>query len=319
MTTALAQVGRRDIVPLPDQTDLEEVRLKAASLRALLDPEWRYTRSRSLNTEGVVHFRSSEDPWVAQFVSFLRRYGEATPQTMGDVEYQFPDIHWAFRVYSMEIRGPRYHLEAMTLTGLPVDEIAEYLGLPMAVVLAYEQLFFDLRRHVERPEAIRTYIAAKARARGMRDMDPDPFWKRVALSEGETMLFSLWNDGVMEEGDRKRIDALIESDSRRNTLEAMRVRHINSANAHEIVEEYIALCRNEIDRRKVEADLGAAAGGEQEFVAGLFHAVQFSIAPVGKGSEKAYVELTSALAQAPALLARLQGTTSENGHADKPK
>lgn len=307
------------IIPVPERGDLDQVRQQARALCALLDPEWRYTRARSMKTDGVVRFRSSEDPWVVDLTSFLNRYEIADTAALDRLERRHPDIFWAFNIHSMESRGPRYHLEAMVLTGKPVDEIAAYLALPDAVVLAYEQLFFDLRRHLASREGIRTYISARARARGLRDMDPDPFWKRIALAEGESLLFAIWDDGVLEDTHRHRIDALIESDARRNAVEAMRVRHIDARNAHEIIEEYIAIIGNETDRKKLEAEMGASTGVEKEFVAGLIHAVQFSVAAVGEGSKSAYIEVSEALSQAPALLERLQGSAMEAAHVEVPE
>lgn len=307
------------IIPIPERGQLDEVQQRARQLRSLFDPAWRYSRSRSLKTDGIVHFRSSEDPWVAALTSFLNHYEGADTAALDELERRSPDIYWAFNLHNMEARGPRYHLEAMILTGKPIDETADYLGLPDAVVLAYEQLFFDLRRHLSRREAIRTYISARARARGLRDLDPDPFWKRVALSEGEELLFALWDDGVLEEDYRKKIDALIESDARRNAMEAMRVRHIDARNAHEIIEEYVAIVSNETARKKIESDIGESVGEGQEFVAGLIHAVQFSVAAVGAKSESAYIELSAALAQAPALLERLQGSAMEAANVDIPE
>lgn len=311
MTTALAQ--------LPTGRELDEIRHRAIELRSLLDPEWRYTRARSLKSDGVVRFKRSEDPWVVRLTGFLREYSESTPETVHEVEDKYPDIVWAYHVFTMEERGPRYHLEALVLTGKDVEDLGTYLGVHPAVVLAYEQCFFDLRRHLVSEGAIRTYIRARSRARGLRDLDPDPFWKNVALSEGEELLYSLWDDGVLEETDRKKLDLLIESSARRNAMEAMRVRHIDARNAHEIIEEYVAICGNEMQRKKVEAEIGESVGFGQEFVAGLFHAVQFTVAPVARGSEKAFVELSSALAQAPALIARLQGAAMETEHVKIPE
>lgn len=299
--------------------ELDEVRQRANEIRSLLDPEWRYTRARALKSDGVRFFRNSEDRWVVLLTQFMTRYSAALEEERTALEYDFPDINWAYNIYTSERRGPRYHLEALVVAGMPTDEVANYLGMPTAVVFAYECCFFDLRRHLDQEGAIRTYITARARARNLRDLDPDPFWKLIALAEGDQFLFALWSDGILEEADRKKFDELLASQARRNATEAMRVRDINTINAHEVVEEYLALSKNETERKRIEADMGVGAGVVPEFVAGLIHAVQFSIAPVGAGSEKSYMELTAALAQGPAILKRLQGAAVEKEHVEVPE
>lgn len=297
MTTALAEIT---------ESDMAEVRLRARELRSLLDPEWRYTRARALKSDGVIHFRRSEDHWIVALSRFLKAWSESDVETRPQVEDRFPDVAWAYQIYVSEEKGPRYHIEALIVAEMPTDEIADYLGYPVVVIMAYERLFFDIRQHMSKRGAIRAYISARARARGLRDLDPDPFWKRVALDEGFPMLMALWSDGRLNDVERKCYDEIIASQSRRNAFEAMKVREINSSNANDVIIEYVSLCKNEYERQKVESEIGE---GDRlsEFVSGLIHAVQFSVAPVGTGSERAYVELTTAVAQAPKLLERLQG------------
>jgi hypothetical protein len=301
------------------ESDLDVVRRRHREVRSLLDPAWRYTRARALKSDGVRRFRSTEDRWVTLLTSFLHAWDESTIENREEVEDQYPDLHWAFQLHSAEMRGPRYHLEALIVASMPLDEVANYLDLPDAVVLAYEACFFDMRRHLDKAGAVKAYITARAKARGLRDMHPDPFWKRIALAEGSIFLFTLWDDGIMEPDDRRRFDDLLASQARRNATEAMRVRDINPMNAHEIVEEWVAIFKNEIDRQRVETEMGLGGDVVQEFVAGLVHAVQFSIAPVGAGSEQAYIEMTAAVAQGPAVLRRLQGASQEKKHVEVPE
>lgn len=299
--------------------DLAEVRIRSQEVRSLLDPEWRYTRARTLKSEGVTRFKASEDRWVSLFTRFLSEWSNATDESMSDLEDKFPDIFWAYQIYTAEDRGPRYYLEALVIAAMSYDEIADYLGLPSAVVDAYEKCFFDVRRHLDRKGALKVFIASRARSRGMRDLDPDPFWKKLALVEGEQFLFTLWNDGELESDDRKKFDNLIAAQSRRNALDALRVRDINSYNAHEIVEEYVALCKNEIDQQKVTAESEVSGGGQREFIAALMQAVKFSIAPINGDVDNAYMEMSYALAQGPGILKRLQGSTAVKEETDVPQ
>ncbi len=305
--------------PLPSSDDLDEVRRKMKDLRSLIDPEWRYTRARELKSEHIIHFRRTEDPWVIRLAQFLLAWDKAGVNDIAEVEDRFPDVAWAYKIYINEARGPRYHLEALIVANQDIDEVANYLNLPMPIILAYETCFFDLRSHLEKYGAIRTFITSRARSRGLRDLDPDPFWKRIAIDEGVDLLLVLWSDGRMEEADQRKYDELISASMRRNALEAQKVREVSSINAGDVMLEYAAVRRVEQDEKRAEFDAGAVGGMGIEFVANLLHSVQFTVAAVGPETELNYVELTTAVLQAPKLLERLQGAAAEKDDVTIPE
>ncbi len=305
-----------DIVPTQD--DLAEVRERANDTRSLLDPEWRFTRARRLHTENVVYFGRDEDFWVVHLTKFLKAYHHATAPGMPAIEHEFPDIKWAYAIHDAEDRGPRYHLEALVVANKHEEDIADFLALPIAVVTAYESCFFDMRRHMHHRGAVQAYITMRAKSRGMRDLDPDPFWKRIALSEGEDMLRALWGDGVLEASDMQKFDHLISSYARRNCLEAMRVREIQPINANDIIIEYGVIKKLELDQERAEADSRTPGGGIGEIVAALMHSINFTVASVDETSKQSFIEMNSALEQSPALLARLQGA-AEKRNAPVPE
>ena len=289
-----------------------------ASIKSLIDPEWRYTRAREYKTEGKRRFSKDIDIWVIRLTKFLIAWEKASASEMDAVEQEYPDLFWAFRIYTNEGRGPRYHLEALVIAGLDSLDIANYLNLPLPIITAYEACFFDLRDHLSKSGAIRTYITARAKARGLRDMDPDPFWKRIALDEGADMLFVLWSDGRLEASDEKRYDELISSAIRRNALEAQKVRGVNSVNAGDITTEWLQLAKLEVDKLRAMAEDG---GGNQfsDMIAGLLRGIQFIVAPVDEDSERGYLELSTAVNQAPHLLERLQGAAAEKEDVGIPE
>lgn len=300
-------------------SDLDDVRRKKSDVKSLLDPEWRYTRARELSSAGVEYFGEHEDPWVIFLTTYLREWATSDEEKRNELEYEYPDIHWAFQIYTTEKRGPRYHIEALVTADVPADELADYLDFPVAVIIAYEACFFDLRRHLDKKGAVQAYITARCKERGLKDLDPDPFWKRIAISEGRTFLNTLWGDGMMETNEKNRFDDLLAAQARRNATEAMRVREINSFNAHEIIEEYLALAKNETERLRVEQEEGAGEGGGVEFVTSLLKAIQFTVATVDDDSQTGYLEMNAAVAQAPALLKRLQGASLEEADVNNEK
>lgn len=305
-----------ELAKLPTKHELKEVRKRAIEIRSLLDPEWRHTRARNLRSDGVVRFSRREDPWVSGLAKFVRDYEDCSPSELDDIESKYPDYMWAYTIYTSGYRGPRFHIEAMIIAGMSTDEIADYLNFPYQVIHTYEKCFFDMRRHLDKPIAVKMYITARISSRGLRDLDPDPFWKRIALDEGISLLLAVWGNGILEESDKKKLDSLIASQSRRNALAAMHVRDIQPGNANEVITEYVDLCRVENDRQKIESEAGLSGDPIREILGGLFHAVQFTVAPVRRGSEDSYLELSNTLAGAPAILERLQGTSTDGKSND---
>lgn len=306
MTTALAHSDASNAPTLPCR--------QTNDLRRLLNPAWRHSRATSLIAGDVRHLRRGEDVDVRQLVSFLRVYRGPGPDAHEDAMDQFPYVFWAFHIYTDDERGPKPFLEAMVLAGADQETIAEYLGLPVEVEALYERLFFDLRGLQHQHEAIRTYVVARTRKRGLADLDPDVLWKLIGLSEGVEALYALWSAGQLAPNDKRRLDEIIASNMRRNALDAQFVRKPTHYNATDIVNEYLGLRRIELDEARAAVSDGSGAGGANtsDLVAALLHAIQFTTAPIGREADAAYVEVSSAVEQAPAILARLQGTTRRN-------
>lgn len=303
MTTALTYTGSPDAhAPAGRQTN---------DLRRLLNPAWRHSRATALMAREVRHLRRSEDADVRQLVSFLRVYRGLGPDAHDDALEQFPDTFWAFHIYTDDARGPKPFLEAMVLADADQETIAGYLGLPVEVESLYERLFFDLRGLQHQQEAIRTYVVTRTRTRGLADLDPDALWKLIGLSEGVEALYALWSAGQLTPNDKRRLDELIGANMRRNALDAQFVRKPTHYNATDIVNEYLGLRRLELDeaRAAVSGGSGVSEANTVDLVAALLHAIQFTTAPIGKDADVAYAEMSSAVEQAPAILARLQGTT----------
>jgi hypothetical protein len=99
-------------------------------------PEWRLLRAEYLLATGRRLDPRIDDKWVAPIRTVLRgRDGR---------ESKVVAIRAAQDVWtgSPEVRG---ELEALLLTTLPLDVIANRRGLPVAVVEAYEATYFAVR------------------------------------------------------------------------------------------------------------------------------------------------------------------------------
>jgi hypothetical protein len=297
--------------------------------RALVDPSWRHTRAVGFIEAGVVVVPRDEDAWVKRLVCFLREFNSQSeavanpelgkPLDLGlrdpfALEPSDPIICWAHMIYTRSYAGPRYQLEAMLLTDLTDAEIENHLAVPPSVTAAYEHCYFDLRRHRDKPEAIRAYVDARARARCVREGDPDVMWKRAALDYGPALLTALWGTGALTAEQSRQIDKIIASQARRHALEALRILTVNAANAHEIMQEYASISRLEMERVQQDKDLGRASDPAQEIAASLFEAIQFTLAPIGRASEQAYLEVAAAVSHAPQLLERMRTTVKRGAN-----
>lgn len=275
-----------------------------------MNPAWRFTRATELADSGVKRFNKSEDPWVVHMAQFLRAYDTAADASALEVKY--PALLWAHRIFDQEYRGPRFHLEALVMADYQSNDIAEFLDLPLPIIEAYERCYFDIRRHLSRPVALRAYLHARVEARGLRDLDPDPFWKTVAMDGGVKTLLALWGAGTLDVAERRRFDELIASQARRNAFKAAHARSVSAKNANLVIQEYTELMHAESERQKIEAEAGFTDNPVRELLSGLYHSISFTVAPVRQGSEQAFIEMSDTVASAPALLARLQGAEVKN-------
>lgn len=283
--------------------------LLSFNLQSLLDPEWRYSRALKLRTNGVKFYSSDEDKYVVRLANFLDEWHSADASSLDEIRKAYPDIYWAYTIYDQKYRGPRFHLEALVVAGLSTNEISAYLAIPEEIIISYEKCFFDIREHLSRENAVRTTI--KSRIAGRRgDLDPDPFWKLVALSCGPTALMALWSDGTLEPKEVSQLDEIIAAQIRRNAIKAVTTRNITHENANEVINEYLMLRHEEANLKKIEADVGQSeVTNTSDFVAALLSAVQFSVASVSDRTDTAFLEVSNVAEQAKHLLTRMQSAS----------
>lgn len=281
-------------------------------MRSLLDPQWRYHNAIRFADDGVVVFDSDVDNHVVRLTSFIEAWRTATPEQQVELETVDFDVYWAYNIFVREYRGPRFHIDALVVADMPTEEIANYLSLPASVVETYELCFFDLRRHLNKTGAVRTYIGSRIADRGNRDLDPDPFWKQVALSSGADALLALWSNGELEPAIQSKLDNIVCAQVRRRALQAVYVRDVNSHNAHDVMAEYLELRRTEVDAQRAVAETGTVQGtASTEFVAALLTSVQLLS---GANAAAAPVVVDSVVDQAveTALVQRIQSVGNKD-------
>lgn len=280
--------------------------------RAIIDPEWRYTRARQLSTENTIRF-VDDDYDTVRLTLMLNDYKCSDISDLDDVELKYPEHFWAYKFYSMEYNGPRFHLEALVLAGMTTEDIADYIGCHPVVVSTYEKCFFDVRKYANKPSVVYTYINSHIASRGLRDLDPDALWKKIALEHGLDTLLNLWGSGSLDDEGKNKYDAIIASQVRKNALAALNARNVRPDNANEVVNEYYDMRRLEMDKQRIDEELGQTNDKTSEILSGLFSSVQFKLAEITTQKDVKQIESTPVNdEELEAVRERLRGALEKN-------
>lgn len=98
--------------------------------------------------------------WIRKTAEYLRFMRE-NPQEIYEIANRFGEIHWAFMINSNPAQAfRRTQVELMILAGLSDEEIEQKsrrLYTP-ELVKTYEALFFDIRRLLDSPVAVTSYL-----------------------------------------------------------------------------------------------------------------------------------------------------------------
>lgn len=284
------------------------------SFKAILDPAWRFTKVRHVIGKDRSYF-ITDDKWINNLFVFLKHWEEIDDPE--ELEDSFQLLYWAYQIFRREGKGPRYQLEALLLTDLSFKEIEEILGLPKELIEAYEKCFFNVR-DIQNKQALKSFILAQIKDRGLNDLDNEVVWKQIALTLGPEILIALWSDKEFSEEEFQILDRVLKSQVVRNALAASKVRRINQFNAGEIMEEYFSLKRLENDTKKLESET-ITTGSDAEFVNALLQSIKFVLAPMqSQVPEEAAIELTGAIKQLPGLIERINGVKQEEKDGTKP-
>jgi hypothetical protein len=97
------------------------------------------------------------------------------------------DILAALRLATSE-SSQRWELQARLLTCQPLGEVAEIMGLPLAVVQAFEALFFAVRDRLHAPAWIITQVLGPGAWHGFARSDIGKVWMALAYQGGPRVL-----------------------------------------------------------------------------------------------------------------------------------
>jgi hypothetical protein len=106
------------------------------------------------------------------------------------LQEQFPNIYAAYSLFVSA--GPdKCSLEANILTGRDLAEIALRCNMPFKAVQLYEQLFFNVRDKLDKPDYILHCVIRPLLLAGTTEMTIDMMWKIYAYYFGEHVLYAV--------------------------------------------------------------------------------------------------------------------------------
>jgi len=135
---------------MSNATQSNQLQLKRPDPDACLpqhSPAWRWCTAMYVIDPGCGNPPNSDDPWVQEAAEFLAQC--RTGWSEGSIEpTQTQRVIREACVLQADNKIQRAILEARLLAGETYDEIARHSGIPIAVVQAYEQLFFNVTNQV---------------------------------------------------------------------------------------------------------------------------------------------------------------------------
>ena len=152
-------------------------------------PDWKWRRVEGIRDEtqpGATAALDTPDGayWINRAIDFMNSYEEdSNPLSNIDLVSEFGDIYQAYRIYIDEESLFRWELEACVLANVESAEIAVNVGTTESVIVAYEQLFFDVRERLDRQSYIRNYVIGKD-SQAIKSNSYDKLWKHYAYNNG---------------------------------------------------------------------------------------------------------------------------------------
>jgi hypothetical protein len=105
--------------------------------------------------------------------------------------HKMPGIYWAHATYTDDTNPVRWDIEAHILARCTDQEIGFHCGVPVEVVEAYENLFFNVRDRLQHTGYIVHKVMGESVQRGCNERAYDLLWKMYAYAYGPHMLHAI--------------------------------------------------------------------------------------------------------------------------------
>lgn len=168
-------------------TAQEEVKQLLASPQALRPPAWRFTVAQHAVANPIADLTAlgTADRWLLDGALFYRESRLKELDKKRRIPKLQAQMRYAYEIYlSGMVRGTRWALEAMILSGASDEKIADKTKLPIDIITVYRKMFYDVELFIGDPEAVIINVLPMSYNRVNQGMTWDLGWKLAAIDHG---------------------------------------------------------------------------------------------------------------------------------------
>ena len=148
-------------------------------------PSWRYARASWLHDRCRPISPDIDDEWVLRALRFLKSPNRSgSTRVHRDSRRRDAPIVLALNLAQDADAKRRWQIESLLLTTLPMVELASRFDLPVDVIEAYHQLFFEVRPHLAAGDWIMSQAIGTSYADGFAGLPLGSIWKFFGFAYG---------------------------------------------------------------------------------------------------------------------------------------
>lgn len=217
-------------------------------------PTWRRDHVQDLLDSSTTPTSRFEDKKTISAYHFFKEYQDANHDKQKHIylERYYPKFTGAVELHSRMDLGFRWFIEAAIMANIPSTQIAEEIDVPTEVVETYEDLFFDVRKHLTKQDYIISMIFFPSYRAGIHGRDFDTLWKMMAYYGSFEVVRDFNSHREMSADTRKWVDVVTRAKLAKNAFIASQVITPNQYNANEVIDSYINLLKIEKESAGVE-------------------------------------------------------------------
>lgn len=158
-------------------------------------PDWKWKRAQSIvdgtGPVSTAYWDTEKGhQWIQKAEAFLRSHNqEPNPVINNDLIILYGDLYTAWSIYSDTTTSHfRWELEAMILARVEREELAIRADVPIAVITAYEELFFDVRSKLDAAESYILNFVIGPEVQRIHERSIGALWKLFGYYQGPEVL-----------------------------------------------------------------------------------------------------------------------------------
>ena len=204
-------------------------------------PDWRWAFACRCRARGERLGRSFKD----QIVKRCWRFHGHERRTLSMPEQfrifnKYRDIAEAKKMFS-DTTSERWFVEAGILANASTEEIAQYVGRPVATILMYEKAFFDIREKLGSKGYIANRIVMPTYTKGADGRDVDFLLKIVAYYAGWEIFQEFVGMAPLSDTAKGYLNTTYEDNALKNAWKAAARTTVNNFNSAEVQGVFLQL------------------------------------------------------------------------------